>query len=152
MQLTPEGHATLVAEMERLKGERAPIAAQIRSAAADKDVRENTPLEAAREHLGRVESRITEIESTLKNAVVVDPSRVVGQSVTVGARVLLRDIGTGRKTKYVVVSAREANPLEGRISDASPVGRALIGKAAGEEVEVKTPRGAQRYRIEEVSS
>ena len=152
VQLTPEGHATLVAEMERLKGERAPIAAQIRSAAADKDVRENTPLEAAREHLGRVESRITEIESTLKNAVVVDPSRVVGQSVTVGARVLLRDIGTGRKTKYVVVSAREANPLEGRISDASPVGRALIGKAAGEEVEVKTPRGAQRYRIEEVSS
>lgn len=152
IKLTPDGHADLSAEVKKLKGERSPIAAQIRSAAADKDVRENAPLEAAREHLGRVESRIAEIEDTLKNAVVVDSSGVVGKAITVGASVVLREINSGKKTKYVVVSAREANPLEGKISDVSPVGSALIGKSKGQNVEVKTPRGAQQYHIESVIS
>ena len=71
--------------------------------------------------------------------------------VSVGSRVVLKDVGTGRETKYLVVSAREANPLDSKISDASPVGKALMGRAAGDEIDVETPRGKLRYRIDKVS-
>lgn len=148
IELTPEGHANLLAELEDLKSQRGPIADQIRNAAADKDVRENVPLEAAREHLGQVESRIQEIESTLTAAVVVDPSERNKTTVQVGSRVLLKDLSSGRETQYTVVSASEARPLEGKVSDESPVGRAVIQRREGEEVDVQTPRGRIiRYSI-----
>ena len=152
IELTPEGHAQLLERLEKLKAERAPIASAIQQAAADKDVRENAPLEAAREQLGHVESRIAEIEETLRVATVVDPSKKPrGRAVAVGASVVMRETGTGKKTTYTLVNAYEANPLEGRISNESPVGRALIGRAAGEEVEVDSPRGKLRYRILKVT-
>ena len=152
IELTPEGHAQLLEELEKLKGGRAPLAVQIRMAAADKDVRENAPLEAAREQLGMVESRIITIEETLKDAVVMKAgSRVGGASVKLGARVSMKDLNTGRGTKYMVVSPSEAKPLDGKISDASPMGKALIGRSKGQEVEVQTPRGKTRYLILSVS-
>ncbi|MCY4530054.1 MAG: transcription elongation factor GreA [Chloroflexi bacterium] len=141
IELTPEGHKDLVAELEDLKAQRGPIAAQIRSAAADKDVRENVPLEAAREHLGQVESRILEIENTLTAAVVVDPSARKKSTVQVGSRVWLKDLSSGRENQYTVVSASEAKPLEGKVSDESPVGKAVIRRREGDEVDVQTPRG-----------
>lgn len=152
IELTPDGHSQLVDELSRLKAQRAPIAIEIGLAAADKDVRENAPLEAAREHLGHVESRIGEIESMLKIAVIVDTTKRIGKAVSVGARVVLKDLATGRETKYMLVSATEANPLEGKISNVSPVGRALLGRTARQEIEVATPRGALRYRIVRVTS
>ncbi len=150
-ELTAQGHRELVSELEKLQSEREPIAREIRRAAADKDVRENVPLEAAREQLGHVESRIREIENTLRVSVVTGPRRGV-KTVGVGAKVLLKDLNNGRETRYTVVSASEAKPLERRISNVSPVGSALMSKTAGQEIEVETPGGKLKYRIVRVTS
>ena len=152
VELTQDGYHELKSELEGLYTERENTAIEIRRAAADKDVRENAPLEAAREEQGQIESRIALIENTLTLAVVIDPSRKVGKSVTMGARVLLKELDTGRETRYTLVSAFEAKPLEGRISDVSPVGKALFKKRAGQEIAVETPRGVLRYRIVRISS
>ena len=141
VELTREGLVRLQDELEKLKAERAPLAAQIRRAAADKDVRENVPLEAAREQLGHTESRIRTIEGTLTAAVVIDSSGAASKRVQLGARVSVRDVDSRRETTYTLVSATEANPLEGRISDASPLGRALLKRYVGDQVEVDTPAG-----------
>ena len=152
IELTREGLVRLQDELERLKAERAPLAAQIRRAAADKDVRENVPLEAAREQLGHTESRIRTIESTLTVAVVIDSSGAASKRVQLGAQVSVRDVNSSRETTYTLVSATEANPLEGRISDASPLGKALLRRYVGDQVEVQTPRGRTRYNILKVGS
>ena len=152
VEVTREGHRALLDELEQRKAERGNLATEIKRAAADKDVRENAPLEAARERQGLNESRIIEIEEILKAARVSDDNRLNSSTVAVGTEVLLKDVKTGRETKYTVVSAMEASPLDGKISDVSPVGRALMTKAAGQDVEVKTPRGTTRYRIVKVSS
>ena len=152
VELTVDGHRELVSELERLYVEREHNAVEIRRAAADKDVRENAPLEAAREAQGQNSSRVAQIENTLKFAVVMDPSRKIGKTVKVGTKVTLKDLATGRDTRYTVVSATEARPSEGRISDVSPVGKALMGRAAGQEFDVETPRGMLRYRIVRVSA
>ena len=152
IEVTLAGHNELENELDDLRSQRAPIAKQIQRAAADKDVRENVPLEAAREQLGHVESRITQIESTLRSAIIVDSSGGRREAVGVGSKVVLKDLESGRQKKYTVVSAIEANPLAGKISDVSPVGKALVSLTAGQEVEVDTPRGKQRYRILKVSS
>ena len=96
VELTPEGHQSLTEELDRLKGERGPLAVQIRRAAADKDVRENAPLEAAREQLGMVESRIATIEETLKDAVIIEAgTQTEGLRVRLGARVSMKDLDSG---------------------------------------------------------
>ena len=152
IELTPEGHRRLTGDLEKLKAQRAPLAAVIRQAASDKDVRENAPLEAAREQLGYVESRITEIEIKLRSAVVVARSKRRAKTVSVGSTVVLKDLSAGQQTKYTVVTALESDPLAGKISNISPVGQALLGCTAGQEIEVATPRGTLGYRIVRVSS
>ena len=152
IQLTAAGYAALVTELEDLKAQRAPLAAEIQRAAADKDVRENAPLEAAREEQGRVEARIGTIETTLNNSVVIDESDM-GRSLIVklGSTVKVKKAASGAEEEYTVVSASEAKPLEKKISDVSPLGKELIGKAAGNEVAVKTPRATMTYRILSIS-
>lgn len=153
VELTADGHAQLRAELERLKAQRAPLAVEIKKAAADKDVRENAPLEAAREQLGHLESRISSIESTLKYAVVIDPtSPHPAKKVRLGARVLVKDLNTGRETSYTLVDRFEAQLSQGKISDVSPLGKALVSRLTGQEIEVDTPRGKTRYRILKVTS
>ena len=150
--LSPSAHRQLLEEVEQKRAQRGPIAQEIRRAAADKDVRENAPLEAAREQLGLVESRIREIERTLESAIVVDPAaRGKGSAVRFGSRVELEDMVSGRQVSYTVVSALEANPRESKISGASPVGQALMNKLPGQEVEVSTPRGKQRFKLLQVT-
>lgn len=151
IELTPAAHRKLEVDLEKLKAQRGPIATVIRQAAADQDIRENAPLEAAREQLGYVESRITEIEMKLRSAVVVNPSKRRGKAVAVGSTVLLEDLDAGRKTRYTLVTAFESNPLEGKISDVSPVGKALVGRTAGQDIQVDTPRGTLGYRVVRVS-
>jgi len=152
IELTAQGHSDIVEQLEKLKAERAPLAIQIQKAAADKDVRENAPLEAAREQLGLVESRIREIENTLKIAVVVDPTKGKrSQTIKIGSKIAVKDIDGGRQASYTLVGQTEANPLEARISNISPLGKALIGRRAGSEVEVDSPRGKIRYSIIKVS-
>ena len=152
IELTADGHKQLVGELETLKAQLEPLAAEIQRAAADKDVRENAPLEAAREEKGRVDSRIRDIQATLNSAVVIDasdPSRSL--TVKLGTKVEIQDISSGRKSEYIVVSASEARPLESKISDVSPLGKALLGRAAGHEVDTQTPRGTMKYKILNIS-
>ena len=152
-QLTQAGHAKLVEELHKLTAERPSLAQQIQRAAADKDVRENVPLEAAREQLGLVESRINRIEQTLENAVIIDSSG--GKAlprVKIGAKVSIKELTSGRESSYTVVTVYEANPLQGKISDVSPMGKALIKAVVGQEIEAETPRGKMRYRVIKVSS
>ena len=138
-------------ELEGLRSKRGPIAAEIRRAAADKDVRENAPLEAAREQLGQLESRITELEKALESAVTVKRSGT-NKAVLLGSKVVLKQVDSGRETTYMIVGALEADPLGGKISDVSPVGKALMNQAVGREVSVTTPGGPVKYLIKRVAS
>ena len=138
-------------QLDELKRQRAPLAKEIQKAAADKDVRENAPLEAAREQLGQVESRILEIERTLSKVVIIDGDGVASKMVRLGTVVWLQDSDTGRKSRYTVVSASEANPMDSKISDVSPLGKALLGQRADQVVMAETPRGTMRFRILQIS-
>ena len=148
IELTPAGHKQLNAELESLKNERVGLAEEIHKAAQDKDVRENAPLEAAREQQGHVEARIRDIELQLRNAVVIDPKkRRKDARVRIGAKVTLKDLTSGKEQGYTVVSVSEANPLENKISNVSPVGKAVMKRVAGQQIEVDTPLGTQSFLI-----
>ncbi len=146
-ELTQEGHDNLVEELEKLKEERTKTAGQIQRAAADKDVRENAPLEAAREQMGLIDSRIRSIESTLESSVIISARTGNVTTIRLGMRVQVRESRTKREQTYTLVSRSEANSLEQKISDVSPLGMALIGKRKGDTVKVDTPRGQSQYSI-----
>lgn len=148
VNLTHEGHATLESELEALKSERPRVAEQLRLAAADKDFRENAPLEAAREHQGLIEARIRELESTLKRATIIKEKPESTQTAGVGCTVDLCDLSSGEKSCYTLVSPSEANPTQGKLSIASPIGKALLAQEVGAVVEVIVPAGKLRYQIE----
>ncbi|MBI2165713.1 MAG: transcription elongation factor GreA [Chloroflexi bacterium] len=148
VQLTREGFAQLQSRLELLKEERVRLAGEIKRAAADKDFRENAPLEAARERLGQIESLIREGELTLRSAVVEKVTEVRRKDrVKIGAKVTLKDIPTGSETTYWLVHSTEADLLKAKISTSSPLGKAILDRGMGEEVTVKAPRGDLRYQI-----
>ncbi len=155
IDITEEGYQNLLSELETLKGERITVAQEIRRAAADKDFRENAPLDAARDKQGLLEARIRELEDAVQRARLVDGggSRAVGpedRRIKLGSVVKLTDIASQEEMVYTLVNASEASPMDFKMSVASPVGKALMDHQAGEEVEVTTPRGSLRYRIEGV--
>ena len=152
VEITQRGYKDLVKELEKNKAERLPISEEIRRAAADKDVRENAPLEAAREQLGHIESRIRQLEDTLKVAKVVDGRKTRSKMATLGSTVTIQDMNTNKKDEYMIVGSMEAAPLEKRISDVSPVGKAVLNHSAGQEVRVDTPRGPVDYKIIKVKA
>ncbi len=146
-QVTREGYDRLQQEMEGLKEERPRVAEMIRRAAADKDFRENAPLDAAREHQGIMEARIRELERIVAGAEVVDPSAMMGEQISVGSSVHLWDVALEEELTFILVGPDEANPAQGRISIASPTGGALLGRRAGDEIQVQAPAGIVHYRI-----
>jgi len=148
--LTSKGYADLKAELTTLKNKRPRITEEIQKAASDKDFRENAPLEAAREHLGQVEGRIKELESTLKMADLVDEQQAGGREISFGDKVVLRDLASDEQVSYTLVDASEANAMKGKISVASPMGQALLGQMQGQNIEVKAPAGIMHYRIEDI--
>ena len=147
VRLTRSGFNDLTKKLADLQEERVRLVEEIHKAAADKDVRENAPLEAARESQGMIMARITELEATLKASVIIDDNKPDRKTVRIGSSVKLKDSGTGSVTGYQLVEPNEANPLTGKISIASPVGAAILGRDAGEDVKVNTPRGEQSYQI-----
>jgi len=153
VHLTPDGHAALLAELQNLRSQRPRVAEELRRAMADKDFRENAPLDAAREHQAHLEARIREVEATLKHVFIIGsgPPRSNAR-IGVGSTVLLRDLKSGAEVRYILVSPSEVNPAERKISIASPVGKALMERSAGEEVDVKAPAGTLRFRIESVEA
>ena len=148
--LTSEGYATLESELEALKSERPRIAEQLRHASADKDFRENAPLEAAREHQGQIEARIRELEAALKGSTIAKEEPKPLHTAGVGCTVSLRDLSSGEQLRYTLVSPSEANPAGGKLSIASPTGRALLHKDIGAVVEVIAPVGTLRYQIDDI--
>ncbi len=150
IELTRQGYAGLENELNSLKDRRPELIEQIRHAAADKDFKENAPLEAAREQRGHLEGRIRELEETLKVARVIDETQKSGLKIITGDRLVLRDLASGEELHYIIVDPREVDPTQGKISSASPLGKTLIGRSRGDMVEVTVPAGKLRYRVERV--
>jgi transcription elongation factor GreA len=145
-QITDAGRKELEAELEELKGRRGDIADKIAEARDYGDLSENAEYDAAREEQGLVESRIAEIEDILLNAEIIPTSR--SSKIGLGSKVELK---TGRKTvTYHIVGPVEADPLEGKISNESPIGLALMGKKEGDIAVISTPKGEIKYEIVKV--
>ena len=146
-QITEAGKAELEFELEKLKGRRGQIADKIAEARDYGDLSENAEYDSAREEQGQVESRIGEIEDILLNGEIIKANG--SDKVGLGSNVTLKN---GTKTiTYVVVGPIEANPGEGKISDQSPIGQALLGKKANETATITTPKGELTYTIESVA-
>lgn len=144
-QITSDGKAELEKELTDLKERRAEIAERIAAARDYGDLSENAEYDAAREEQGIVETRVIEIERILMNFEIIKPKS--GGTVRVGSTV---DLKNGKKVTYTVVGPVEADPLEGKISNESPIGAALMGKKTGDKVTITTPKGETTYTIEAV--
>ncbi len=152
--LSQEGYNRLVQQLEELKAERVTVTQEIRRAMADKDFRENAPLDAAKERQGRIETQIRQLESTVAGAQIL-PGSAEGADVSrsaVGTRITVMDKDTGEVMDYTLVDAREADIGLRRISIQSPVGQALLDLGEGEEVSVPTPKGTLTYVVHGVST
>jgi len=147
--LTPAKQANMQHELVTLKDKRVLVIEDIKRAAADKDLKENAPYHAAREEKAKLDGKIKELETLLKNAVISEQADCpVGTAAELGRKITLRDLKTGTRTVYILVTTREVNPKSGRISPASPIGKAILGRSSGEIVEVFAPVGVHRYTIE----
>jgi transcription elongation factor GreA len=145
-----EGFAKLTDELKRLRIEERPaIVEAIEVARAHGDLSENAEYHAAKERQGHVEATIADLEDRLSRAMVIDPTTLSGDKVLFGATVTLVDEDK-KKVKYQLVGQTEADAKVGRISYNSPLGRALIGRQAGEEVEVSAPGGDRSYEIKKI--
>ena len=149
VELTQDGVDSLKAEHTKLMGERLSVREDIRKAMLDKDFRENSPLDAAKDKQGHIEARIREIEAMLKRAVIVDTAAQTGK-VRVGCTVRVTNTALGKSVEYHIVGPSEANAAQGKISTDSPVGRALLNAVPGDEVEVAAPSGSMKLVVEHV--
>lgn len=147
ISLTREGHAKLKAELEVLHDERLVVIAEMRKAAADKDFRENAPLHAAREKRGHLEGKIQELEGIMKAAVIIDETQNSSLMVSIGDNFVICEVGSETELCYTLVSPREVDVKKGKISNASPMGQAIIGREQGETVEIDAPVGKLYYKI-----
>ena len=148
--LTQQRYTALETELAALKSKRSEAIDEMRRAAEDKDFRENAPLQAAREQRSHLEGQIKKLEETLKSAVVIDEKREAALKVGIGDSVALRDLASGEELHYIVVNSQEVDPTRGKVSSASPIGKAVMGRGQGERVEVIAPAGKLRYQIERV--
>ncbi|MES2903790.1 MAG: transcription elongation factor GreA [Pseudomonadota bacterium] len=144
-----EGYRLIEEEVKRLKLERPEIIDSIEEARAHGDLSENAEYHAAKERQGQVEAMLMDLEDRLSRALVIDPTTLSGDKVVFGATVTLLEEGE-KPIRYQLVGQTEADAKVGRISYNSPLGRALIGRQKGEEVEVTTPAGERYYEIAKI--
>lgn len=152
-QLSQDGYDRLVSQLDDLKDQRALVLEDIKRAMADKDFRENAPLDAAKDQQGIIELRIRELEVSINNAQILPEgasSKVARSSV--GAKVTLKDTSSGKTIAYTLVDVREADVSEGKISTVSPVGQALLDRMVGEEVTINVPKGTLRYLVQRITA
>lgn len=145
VELTQEGVDALKVELESLMEQRIKVREDIRRAMLDKDFRENSPLDAAKDEQGHIEARVRNIEEMLKRAVIVGAGGT--GRVRVGCTVTVTNLGSGRETQYSIVGPTEANAADGKISSVSPVGKALIDCVEGDEIAVDAPAGVMKLRV-----
>lgn len=144
--LTQDGKVELETELSELKNRRTEIAEKIANARDYGDLSENAEYDAAREEQAQLESRVAELEEILQNADIIKPAKSNG-TIQVGSTV---DLKNGKKVTYQIVGPVEADPLEGKISNESPIGAALMGKKVGDKVTIETPKGSVSYTVEDV--
>jgi transcription elongation factor GreA len=151
--LTLEGYEKLKGEIENLSTvKRREVADRIRIAREFGDIMENAEYDDAKNEQAMLEHRIATLEERLRDARVIDTSEVSADAVSVGTRVRLRDLEAGQTIEYQIVGSAEANPSENKLSNESPVGRAIMGHKKGETVEVAAPRGTLKFKIMEIKA
>jgi transcription elongation factor GreA len=143
--LTPEGLEKLKSDLDYLQGEkRREVAARIKEAREFGDIMENSEYDDAKNEQAMLEAKIAQLEERLRSASVIDSKDLGTDEVRVGSVVHVKDEKTGKSVKYSIVGSAEANPAENRLSNESPVGKALIGHKRNDVVEVAVPRGPKR--------
>jgi transcription elongation factor GreA len=149
--MTRNGYDKLEIELKQLKSvDRAQIVKEIEEARALGDLSENAEYHAAKERQSHIETRIRQIEDKLARAQVIDPSGQSGENVRFGATVVLEDADSGSKVTYTILGEDESDVSQGQISIKSPVARALMGKAVGDAVTVRVPKGTREFEILEI--
>ena len=150
--LTPEGYEQLKAELDLLRGaKRREIADRIAAAREFGEIAENAEYDDAKNEQMMLEHRIAQLEDRLANAQLIDKKKVDTSVVSIGSVVRLRDVDAKQSVEYFIVGSAEANPAEQKLSNESPVGKAIMGRKKGETVEVVTPRGSKvKFKIMEI--
>ncbi len=150
-KITYEGLRKLEEELQDLKvNKRQEVAEKIKEARELGDLSENAEYDAAKDEQRDIEARIEEIDKILKNVEVVDEDEVDTSKVSIGCKVKIKDLEFNDELIFKVVGSTEANTLKGKISDESPVGKAISGRKVGEVVEVETQEGTIKYEILEI--
>lgn len=152
IKITEDGLSKLKNELEVLKTQgRADIAEKIKVARGYGDLSENSEYDEAKNEQAKIEARIAEIEIMLKNVEIIEDVKGKAKTVVIGVKVKALDMEFDEECEYRVVGSTEANPLEGKISDESPLGKALLGKKIGDEVIVDAPAGELKFKILEIT-
>ncbi len=152
IKITDDGLKKLQQELETLKTEgRADIAEKIKVARGYGDLSENSEYDEAKNEQAKLEARIVEIEAMLKNVEIIEDIKGKAKTVVIGVKVKVLDVEYGDEEEYRVVGSTEADSLQGKISDESPMGKALLGKKIGDEVTVEAPGGEFKVKILEIS-
>ncbi|HLX33202.1 MAG TPA: transcription elongation factor GreA [Gaiellaceae bacterium] len=151
--LTPDGYKKLQAEIEELSTvRRREVAERIRVAREFGDIAENAEYDSAKNDQAHLEARIATLEERLKNSRVVTRKEIRSGEVSVGTKVRLKDMSSNKQFEYHIVGSAEANPAEMKLSNESPVGKAIMGHKKGDVVEVSAPRGALTFKIMEIKA
>ena len=151
--ITPEGLEKLKEEIEHLTtAKRREVAERIKEARDFGDIAENAEYDDAKNEQALLEHRIATLEERLRNARVISKKDIAKDVVSIGSKVKLRDIDAKQTVEYRIVGSAEANPSENKLSNESPVGKAIIGKKKGETVEVAAPRGSMKFKILEIKA
>ena len=151
--LTKEGYEKLKQEIEHLSTEkRREVAERIRIAREFGDIAENAEYDDAKNEQALLEHRIAQLEERLRSARVIEKKEISKDVVSLGSHVKLRDLEAKQTVEYHIVGSAEANPVERKLSNESPVGKAIMGRKKGETVEVTTPRGSMKYKILEIKA
>lgn len=146
--LTYEGLKNMEAELENLKTvRRKEVAEKIKEARSQGDLSENAEYDAAKEEQAEIEARIVQLEKMLRNAEVIDEEEGTKDTISLGTTVTLLDLEFDEEMEYTIVGSAEADPMNGRISNESPVGMALLGHKKGEHIKIETPDGEVEFKI-----
>ena len=149
--LTREGFEKLEKELENLKvNRRKEVSERIKKALAFGDLSENSEYDEAKNEQAKIEARIADIEVTIKNCKVIDDKKLSNNKIHIGSKVKVHDCSFNEDYTYKIVGSNESDPLNGCISDESPVGKALLGASVGDEIAVETPGGVVNYNVLEI--
>ncbi|HVV59857.1 MAG TPA: transcription elongation factor GreA [Gaiellaceae bacterium] len=151
--LTAEGYEKLKDEIDYLRGEkRREVAERIRVAREFGDIAENAEYDDAKNEQAMLEHKIAQLEERLLSARVITKKEISKDAVSVGSHVRLRDVDANKTFEYHIVGSAEANPAENKLSNESPVGKAIMGRKKGDVVEVAAPRGSLKFKILEIKA